>query len=849
MKKLFTLLTALTLVFAVAGCKDDTPTGPTDADLVAEATTALLLTNLNEVTSNLTLPNSGLHSSVVTWASSDTAVVTDAGVVTRPAVGEANAVITLTATITIGDESDTKDFTVRVISAVPTLAITIADMLEDTVESGEIVEVTATVVGIVVGAGVQLYDGTGFIYVYNGGGVQFGETPVAIGDKVVVTGAKGAYYGSPQITDVASITFVDGGNAVPAFVPTLIADLFAEDPYNTMYHSNAVTVTGVIELDGSDIYFIETDENNDAYRVLIYYKSDDAKMTELMALEGKMVSADLFTYGFHDGYNAWRATINSTAVITSADLTDAQRASYEIAMVDLGTLDALTDDLDLVATTNEGNALTWATSDAATITEAGVVTRVVGSDVTAVLTATVTVGTATVSRDFEVVVKDADYVPEGMPVADALETDDGDVLYVEGIVSAIIGSNTVLQDEDGTAIIIYNKYLVSDNNLALGDKIIVRGTKDTYYGVHQLGSVDVLAVVSTGNDVLVHTDLTVADIVGDIAGYQGHNFELTGLVVVELDDGFGYATLGDGAGNNVVLKLSSVPYAEALWAVDDLVDLSVVAWDVYYGNNRVYVYDYPELTDQEAVDYIAFDYYVPELTKVDIDLDTMDEDTGVAISWTSDVEATISTVGVVTQPEVGEMEVVVTLVATFTLNDATATMTYTVTVPALVEAFPVLFFSEIIEGSSNNKAIELYNPSSEEVDLSLYSIRENYGSGDNTLALTGMLAAGEVFVICTDQAGTEITAECDLALGYPSISHFNGDDSLQLIFEGTVIDQFMDEALAGTGDDAKAIYGEHTFVRNATVVEGVTVFDMNEWTVFEADDFTYIGSHTYTPAE
>ena len=102
----------------------------------------------------------------------------------------------------------------------------------------------------------------------------------------------------------------------------------------------------------------------------------------------------------------------------------------------------------------------------------------------------------------------------------------------------------------------------------------------------------------------------------------------------------------------------------------------------------------------------------------------MDEDTGVAISWTSDVEATISTVGVVTQPEVGEMEVVVTLVATFTLNDATATMTYTVTVPALVEAFPVLFFSEIIEGSSNNKAIELYNPSSEEVDLSLYSIRE-----------------------------------------------------------------------------------------------------------------------------
>jgi arabinan endo-1,5-alpha-L-arabinosidase len=194
MKKLFTLLTALTLVFAVAGCKDDTPAGPTDAELVAEATTALLLTDLNVVTQNLTLPSSGLNSSVVTWSSGNTAVLTDAGVVTRPAVGEDNAVVTLTATITIGDESDTKEFSVRVIAEVPKLAVTIAEMLGDTVESGSIIEVTGIVVGIVVGAGVQLYDETGYTYVYNGSGVTFGETPVAIGDQVVVTGAKGAYY-------------------------------------------------------------------------------------------------------------------------------------------------------------------------------------------------------------------------------------------------------------------------------------------------------------------------------------------------------------------------------------------------------------------------------------------------------------------------------------------------------------------------------------------------------------------------------------------------------------------------------------------------------------------------------
>jgi hypothetical protein len=766
MKKLFTLITALTLVFAVAGCKDDTPTGPTDAELVAEATTALLLTDLNEVTSNLSLPSGGLHDSVVTWSSSDTAVLTDAGVVTRPAVGADNAVITMTATITIGDENDTKDFTVRVIAAVPTLAITIADMLESTVESGTIVEVTGTVIGIVVGGGVQLTDGTGYIYVYNGGAVMFGETPVEIGDNVVVNGAKGTYYGSPQITDVSSITFIDAGNTVPAFVPVLIADLFAEDPYDTTYHSNPVTVTGVLELDGSDIYFIETDANNEAYRVLIYYKSDDAKMTELMALEGKMVSADIFTYGYHDGYKAWRATINSTAVITSADLTDAQQASYEVATIDLGNLSELTADVAVNATTTQGSAITWSTSDAAVITDAGVITRVIGSDVTAVLTASVTVGTATETRDFDVVVRDASYIASGMLIADALLEDDGEALIVEGIVSNIIGNNTVLQDLDGTAIIIYSDSLVSDNGLAIGDQIIVSGTKDTYYGVHQLGSVEVLLIVSSGNDVLTHTDLTVADIVGDIEGYQGHNFVLTGLIVIEVNDGFGYATLGDGLGNNIVLKVSSIPYAETLWAVDDLVDLSVVAWDVYYGNNRVYVYKYPGVTNSST---------------------------------------------------------------------------------------PDVFFSEYIEGSSNNKAIEIYNPTDADIVLDGYVINY-YNNGSSTVTksfdLAGItLVAGDVYVICTDSY--EGPAVCDEIQSYgdeDSVVFFNGDDAMELMKDGVAIDvigevgqEGEDGTLWTVGTGATQ---EYTLVRAPSVYTPNEIFMPSEWVVYPQNTFDYLGSHT-----
>ena len=55
-----------------------------------------------------------------------------------------------------------------------------------------------------------------------------------------------------------------------------------------------------------------------------------------------------------------------------------------------------------------------------------------------------------------------------------------------------------------------------------------------------------------------------------------------------------------------------------------------------------------------------------------------------------------------------------------------------------------LFFSEYIEGSGNNKAIEIYNSSSMAIDLTDYQVHRfnNGGTTDpDTLALPGMLAA------------------------------------------------------------------------------------------------------------
>ena len=84
------------------------------ADAVAAVVDELTLGATSAVVADLTLPTTGTSGTTIAWASSDPAVVNAAGEVTRPAAGEADAVVTLTATVTNGDVVETKEFEVTV---------------------------------------------------------------------------------------------------------------------------------------------------------------------------------------------------------------------------------------------------------------------------------------------------------------------------------------------------------------------------------------------------------------------------------------------------------------------------------------------------------------------------------------------------------------------------------------------------------------------------------------------------------------------------------------------------------------------------------------------------------------
>jgi hypothetical protein len=99
-----------------------------------------------------------------------------------------------------------------------------------------------------------------------------------------------------------------------------------------------------------------------------------------------------------------------------------------------------------------------------------------------------------------------------------------------------------------------------------------------------------------------------------------------------------------------------------------------------------------------------------------------------------------------------------------------------------------LYFSEYIEGSNYNKAVEIRNPWIAPIDLASCSVRV-YSNGATspsaTIALAGTIAAGDVFVVCHSSADELIQAACDLAHGGLS---FNGNDAVALVCVGAAID-------------------------------------------------------------
>ena len=191
-----------------------------------------------------------------------------------------------------------------------------------------------------------------------------------------------------------------------------------------------------------------------------------------------------------------------------------------------------------------------------------------------------------------------------------------------------------------------------------------------------------------------------------------------------------------------------------------------------------------------------------------------------------------------------------------------------------------LFISEYIEGSSNNKAIEIYNPTSSAIDLGAYKVvRYSNGFGDENditdvsdeMTLSGSLSPYSTWIITngdtnsTNEQGyieIELYNMADqLAPFYPAPLYMNGNDAIGLIKNDELIDligkigenpgtAWTDDITAGFTDKNGGSWwtANHTLVRKASVKSGVSsnpvLFDPTaEWDSLPRNTWTELGEH------
>lgn len=160
-----------------------------------------------------------------------------------------------------------------------------------------------------------------------------------------------------------------------------------------------------------------------------------------------------------------------------------------------------------------------------------------------------------------------------------------------------------------------------------------------------------------------------------------------------------------------------------------------------------------------------------------------------------------------------------------------------------------LLFSEYIEGSGNNKALEIANNTGSSINLSAYTIKKQTngaGSWSTGLALTGTLTTGSKFVIVNSSISSSCfsTSSANISTTATELT-FNGNDAVGLFKNGVLID------IIGTFNGGTANFAiDVTLRRKSTVTSPSTTFNLSsQWDSYTTDTCGNLASKQALPIE
>ena len=182
-----------------------------------------------------------------------------------------------------------------------------------------------------------------------------------------------------------------------------------------------------------------------------------------------------------------------------------------------------------------------------------------------------------------------------------------------------------------------------------------------------------------------------------------------------------------------------------------------------------------------------------------------------------------------------------------------------------------VLISQYVEGTGNNKAVEIYNGTLASIDLAAGNyVLQQYNNGSLTpsvsISLSGTLPSGTTLVVARPSVPTNFPP--DLAIsGLPGVwtnknLTFNGDDVIVLRQGTNILDRVGQVGTNATGSIWSRNTQNRTLTRKSTIFTGTTsavtaAFPLEDWILSANDTFSDLGSHDisyldpnepYTPA-
>lgn len=149
-----------------------------------------------------------------------------------------------------------------------------------------------------------------------------------------------------------------------------------------------------------------------------------------------------------------------------------------------------------------------------------------------------------------------------------------------------------------------------------------------------------------------------------------------------------------------------------------------------------------------------------------------------------------------------------------------------------------LIISEYVEGSGNNKYLEIANISDSEIDLAAYTLRKYVnGAEDNfdDMTLSGTLASKAVKVFRINTSDLTLPEGVTAETTNSQVLNFNGDDPVAVICNGEVVDLL---GVFGDVDFGKDV----TLRRKSSVTAPSATYNVDEWDTLEQNDVSGLGT-------